>query len=99
MFVRMRQWTRNIIHYKEAGSPYSFAGFIGIFSTTFSTGIFIHEISHAVDGIGGFALGKKLSTDKIWLDAYDADSAVPDNHARISQGEVYVASLTKFTTR
>lgn len=48
--------------------------------------VFIHETAHSVDGhgfpdIGGF------SESQIWIDAYDADSAVPDSYAQSSQAE------------
>lgn len=90
--VRMRQWTKNIIHfknYRDGDKPYYYVGFIGLFGDAFSTALFFHEISHAVDFLGGFHTERKnLHDEKVWLDAYNADSAIPDKSCNQNHWEV-----------
>ncbi|GAP92152.1 putative conidiation-specific protein [Rosellinia necatrix] len=48
--------------------------------------VYIHETGHSVDSHGFPDIGQ-FSVSQVWLDAYNADSAVPDGYAQSSQQE------------
>ena len=45
----MRQWTNNIIHYKDGNSGYMRAYNVVVKGAAASTGTLIHEVMHSVD--------------------------------------------------
>ena len=47
--VRMRQWTNNIIHYKDGNDAYMRAYNVVVKGAAASTGTLIHEVMHSVD--------------------------------------------------
>jgi len=50
--------------------------------------VFIHEVAHSFDGHHGIPeIEGGFSASQAWLDAYNADSAVPDGYAQSSQAE------------
>jgi len=86
--VRMRQTVRHILAVPDNGtSAYYLAGNIVLKGTVGPTAV-VHETGHGVDSLAFDAsLGKPFSSGKTWLDAYNADTAVPGDYAQTNQQE------------
>ncbi|KAH8889465.1 hypothetical protein GQ53DRAFT_869876 [Thozetella sp. PMI_491] len=80
--VRMRQWVNNVVNYNSGGGAYAYGSDIAFYGADTTTGTMIHECTHTVDFGDGFY--SMQSGDQEWLDAYNSDTAVPDNYARVN---------------
>ncbi|KAH8884136.1 hypothetical protein GQ53DRAFT_811071 [Thozetella sp. PMI_491] len=78
--VRMRQWVNNVVHYNSGGGAYAYGSDVAFFGGSTGTAVMIHEATHTVDFGDGFY--SMQSGDQEWLDAYNSDTAVPDDYAR-----------------
>ncbi|KAL4916034.1 hypothetical protein BDW62DRAFT_187069 [Aspergillus aurantiobrunneus] len=84
--VRMRDWVRQILLMPGANSAFAIDGNIAFFGTSGeNVDVMIHETGHCTDGFSAF--GENLSSSQGFLDAYNADTHVPDNYAQSSQAE------------
>lgn len=85
--VRMRSFVRHMVFLPgdaSAGSSGDNVQMNGDLGIT----VFIHENAHSLDPHAfDPELGDPFSDGQTWLDAYDADSAVPDSYAQSSQQE------------
>ncbi|CAM1510704.1 Fc.00g010390.m01.CDS01 [Cosmosporella sp. VM-42] len=84
-FVRHMLFLPGTASAGSAGDNVQMNGNLGI-------SVYTHETAHSMDGhgfpdIGGF------SVSQIWLDAYNADSAVPDDYSRSSQQENFAQQI------
>ncbi|KAK5999218.1 Conidiation-specific protein 13 [Cladobotryum mycophilum] len=91
MPVHMRQWVRTITAFPGPRSAYTLSGsgdsvFFGD-SQNYPT-LFAHEIGHTLDhnSVPGYS-GTDFSASQIWLDNYNADSAISDSYAATNQAE------------
>lgn len=85
--VRMRQWVKDVtIVDDKATNAYALGNRI-VMKGAPNVATYIHEVTHCVDGGHGFKVNSGLSESKVWLDAYEKDSAVPDNYAQSNQAE------------
>lgn len=85
--VRMRVYNRHIIALPGSRSAGSNGDNI-VMNGDCGLTIFIHENAHSMDSHAYDPnQGKPFSHGQIWLDAYNADSAVPDSYAQSSQQE------------
>ncbi|KAL3462369.1 hypothetical protein BJX64DRAFT_141726 [Aspergillus heterothallicus] len=85
--VRMRSWVRHILTIPGDNWAFNSNGNIAFSGTTSSNlDVALHETGHSLDLLGAYVDGALSSTQE-WLDAYNADSNVPDEYARSNQVE------------
>ncbi|KAL2871414.1 uncharacterized protein BJX67DRAFT_377189 [Aspergillus lucknowensis] len=88
MPVRMRSWVRHILTIPGDNWAFNSNGNIAFSGTTSSNlDVCLHETGHSLDLLGAYVEGGALSSSQEWLDAYNADSNVPDEYARSNQVE------------
>ncbi|KLU84636.1 hypothetical protein MAPG_03676 [Magnaporthiopsis poae ATCC 64411] len=86
--VKMRQMTKDVMLIPAASThAYALGNQVVFFNQVDTIGVYLHEIAHTVDFAAAYAVSGQLQSDPIWLNAYNADSAVPDNYARTNQVE------------
>ncbi|KAL5043456.1 hypothetical protein BDW71DRAFT_188118 [Aspergillus fruticulosus] len=85
--VRMRSWVRHVLTIPGDNWAFNSNGNICFSGTTSQNlDVALHETGHSLDLLGAYGDGA-LSSSQEWLDAYNADSNVPDNYARSNQVE------------
>lgn len=83
MPVRMRSFVRHMFFtplQNSAGSSGDNVQMNGDLPIT----VYVHETAHSLDG---HAFDEPMSPSQLWLDAFNADSAVTDSYGQSSQGE------------
>ncbi|KAH8895567.1 hypothetical protein GQ53DRAFT_820390 [Thozetella sp. PMI_491] len=87
--VHMRQAVKAIMLGRESTKygAYAYGDMLVMFGSPTNVAVYIHEATHAVDWSQQFAVDGQLSTKPVWINAYNADSAVPDDYARNTQQE------------
>ncbi|KAL4884501.1 hypothetical protein BJY04DRAFT_182616 [Aspergillus karnatakaensis] len=84
--VKIRDWVRQVLVVPGGNSAFAINGNVAFIGTTgTNVDVMIHEAAHGLDGFAAF--GENLSTSQKFLDAYNADTHVPDDYARSSQAE------------
>ncbi|OJJ07852.1 hypothetical protein ASPVEDRAFT_66052 [Aspergillus versicolor CBS 583.65] len=85
--VRMRSWVRHVLSIPGNNWAFNSNGNIALSgTTTHNLDVCLHETGHSLDLLGAYVDGALSSTQE-WEDAYNKDSAVPDNYARTNQVE------------
>ncbi|KAL8375845.1 hypothetical protein RB595_007120 [Gaeumannomyces hyphopodioides] len=86
--VKMRQLTKDVMLVPATSThAYALGNQVVFFNQVDTIGVYLHEVAHTVDFGSGYAVSAQLHSDPVWLKAYNADSAVPDNYARTNQVE------------
>ncbi|KAL5332412.1 hypothetical protein BJX70DRAFT_407634 [Aspergillus crustosus] len=84
--VKIRDWVRQVLVIPGGNSAFAINGNVAFIGTTGTNiDVVIHEAAHGLDGLRAF--GENISTGQGFLDAYGADTHVPDDYAQSSQAE------------
>ncbi|KAH8890354.1 hypothetical protein GQ53DRAFT_585649, partial [Thozetella sp. PMI_491] len=87
--VRMRQAVKAVMLGIDNGGlgAYAYGDMVVFFNRPDNVAVYLHEVTHAVDWSQHFQITGQLSQTSTWANAYNADSAVPDDYARNAQVE------------
>ena len=88
MPVHMRQWVRHMVSLPADGGAHAYnAGDNIMLAGNVGTTVFVHETGHSLDAHAFYDGKQRMSSSQKWLDAYNADTAVPDYYAQTNQVE------------
>ena len=96
MPVHMRQWVRHMIALPSAGTGNNALNYGSDdikLNGKLGTTVFVHEIGHSLDRHAFYGGRQLMSSSQRWLDAYNADAAVPDEYALTNQLENFAQNV------
>ncbi|KAL8405003.1 hypothetical protein RB594_009763 [Gaeumannomyces avenae] len=86
--VKFRQLTKDVMLVPAPSThAYALGNQVVFFNQVDTIGVYLHEVAHNFDFSSGYNVSGRLADNQIWLNAYNADSAVPDGYARSNQVE------------